>query len=242
LDDLTQLAMDFCESVDECSSITKLSTELMLVAKQFGFTRFSMDRSLQSHDSKHVTTSIAHNWPKSWVDRYITEQYFNHDKVVEFAYRQIRPWTWNEVRKFIPSHPIGLQMADDAAAIGMVDGFVVAVHDSRSLQGLVSLGAEQVVEVSPWERKLLHMICLHAQMRATEIRDSQHRAIPQLSERELEVFRWLAKGKSLSQAAEALDLSRSTAKTFVERARRKMEATSTTQAIITAIKSKQIKP
>jgi LuxR family quorum sensing-dependent transcriptional regulator len=232
--------MEFCNKVDDLPHISSLTQSFTAVISEFGFSRFSIERFLQSDHERRTSASIARNWPRSWVDHYVNEKYFSHDRVAHFAYTQIRPWTWAEIKSQIPSTPKLVQMEAEIAEIGIVDGLVLALHDSSSLQGIMSLGAERPVTISAWERKLLHMVCLHAQIRATEFRDSQRRALPQLSDREREVLKWVAIGKTLWETSTILAIGEDTVAKHTRSAREKLGASTTTQAVVQAMRTKQI--
>ncbi|WP_170116546.1 helix-turn-helix transcriptional regulator [Devosia submarina] len=241
MDSLTYSVLDFCENIDRQTSLRGLIEAFTSAIRSFGFTRFSITRLKQEVGGRLAVASIAHNLPQAWLDRYSSENYAKHDLVADFAYGQLRPWTWIEARERIRATPISKKIAAEAAEFAMVDGLIVALHDSLTTQALVSLASERKVQPTGWERKLLHMACLHAQIRAIEIMDQKRRAHPNLSHREREVLTWLAGGHNLTQTAEILDLSRTTVKSYVEAARLKMDAASTTQAVVAAIRLKQIK-
>ena len=87
---------------------------------------------------------------------------------------------------------------------------------------------------------MLHLVCLHAEMRAVELYDRVHASFGQLTEREREVLRWIANGKSLVDVGDILTVSERTVREHLVHSRAKLNATTTTHAVAKAIKSRQI--
>jgi LuxR family quorum sensing-dependent transcriptional regulator len=207
----------------------------------FGFDRFLMSR-LPSPGEKIDPYIIHHTWPAFWAARYLSENYVQHDLIPLALVRQARPFTWNEARSRYQRSRIDFQIDLEVQEIGMRDGFAVALGTVEGIQAAASLASKDEVCLSASHRKLLHMVCLQAQIRAVELKERHRDAFPILSPREREVLSWLAGGKSLVETADRLNISLTTAKTHTKRARSKFNVENTTQAVVAAIRSRQVKP
>ena len=183
---------------------------------------------------------IAQNYPKSVMDYYIQQRFVESDIIPAYAARHLRPFTWTEARNKSVRPKPDFEIEAITRELGVRDGFAVAMRDIIGINLTVSLGSDEVVILPPHLIRLLHMVCLHAGMRAIELKGNQKRTIRKLTAREQEVLKWLARGKTISETADIMSISFATAKTHCEHARLKLGSSNTTHAVVQAIRSKDI--
>ena len=239
MDTLTLAAFEFLERCDQHLDIPSLAKDFSATIDKFGFSHFIMSR-IPARAQNLAPYVIAHNWPAFWFDRYVAENYADFDSVTARAVTQMRPFTWLEARADPNRTKRDLAIAAEFAEIGQRDGFAVSMRDPTSAHSGVSLGSEEPVALSPLHRKMLHMICLNAKIRAVELREPQQRKAGRLSDRESEILGWIADGKNTSEVSDILGISHRTVRQHTENARHKMDATSITAAVVRAIRDKLI--
>jgi len=232
-------AMAFIDRCDQHKIFHELIVDFSTTLKNIGFDYFMMTR-LPSLGEDAEPYIIAHTWPEAWLTRYRQGQYFWHDPVSLFSLTRTRPFSWKEARKGSRRTRVASQIASEASGLGLADGIGFPMGDPSSVQAVVSLATDRPVELDTLGREMLHLICLHAEMRAVEIHDDNVTAIARLTEREREVLRWVANGKSHLDVGDILMLSERTVKEHLAHARVKLNATTTTHAVAKAIRSRQI--
>ncbi|KKB09425.1 helix-turn-helix transcriptional regulator [Devosia chinhatensis] len=239
MQELVYVAMAFIERCDNQDSLRTLIEDLSQTLARFGFRYFMMTR-LPNLGEDAEPYIIAHTWPPEWLVRYREGRFFWNDPVSLVSLTSPRPFSWSEARKASRRTRIAQQIASEARSIGLVDGVGFPMGDPSSVQAVVSLAADQPVQLDLLEREMLHLVCLHAEMRAAELYDRTRSAIGRISEREREVLRWIANGKSAFDVGTILTISERTVKEHLQKAREKLNASTTTHAVAKAIKSRQI--
>ena len=236
---LVDVALAFIERCERHTGLRALVDDFSTVLREFGFNYFMMTRlpALGEDAEPYV---IAHTWPAAWLDRYREGAYFWHDPVSLFSLTRAKPFSWKEARTGSRRTRIAAQIASEASSLGLMDGIGFPMGDPSSVQAVVSLAADRPVDLDALSRHMLHLVCLHAEMRAVELYDQVHASFGQLTEREREVLRWIANGKSLVDVGDILTVSERTVREHLVHSRAKLNATTTTHAVAKAIKSRQI--
>lgn len=236
---LVDVAMAFIERCERHTLLRALMDDFSSTIAMFGFDRFMMTRlpALNEDAEPYV---IYHTWPVEWLDQYREQAYFWHDPVSLHAFTQTRPFTWKEARRLHRRTRVSLRLASEASSTGLVDGMGFPMGDPSCVQAVVSLAAEQAVDLDRLGREMLHLTCLHAEQRAVEIYDNTPAIFGRLREREREVLKWIANGKSMADVADILGISDRTVREHVDHARAVLNATTATHAVAKAIKSRQI--
>lgn len=236
---LVDVAMAFIERCERHSLLTALMADFSTTIVHFGFDHFMMTR-LPAHNEDAEPYVIYHSWPVEWLDRYREQAYFWHDPVSLHSFLQVRPFSWREARKTHRRTRISQQLASEAASLGLVDGVGFPMGDLSCVQAVVSLAADRPVDLDVLSREMLHLVCIHAELRAVEIYDSTPAIFGHLREREREVLKWMANGKSMADVAQILSISERTVREHVDHAKNTLNATTPTHAVAKAIKSRQI--
>lgn len=236
---LVDVAMAFIERCERHTLLRALMDDFASTVAQFGFGHFMMTR-LPAVNEDAEPYVIYHSWPVEWLDRYREQAYFWHDPVSLHSFVQVRPFSWKEARKSHRRTRVSLQLASEASSLGLVDGIGFPMGDPSCVQAVVSLAADHPVDLDLLSREMLHLVCLHAELRAVEIFDNTPAIFGQLREREREVLKWMANGKSMTDVADILGISDRTVREHVDHAKLTLNATTTTHAVAKAVKSRQI--
>lgn len=121
-----------------------------------------------------------------------------------------------------------------------IHGLQVPVFGHAGLEGAMSFGGERIDSSAP-TRLLLTLVGAAAFRSARRLMEAQEREVAgSLSPREREVLRWTAAGRRQADIAETLGLSGRTVENHLRRARLRLGATTTAQAIRSAIRSGEI--
>ena len=236
---LVNVAMEFIDRCERHQQLGGLINDFSKTVCCFGFSAFMMTRlpALNEDAEPYV---IAHSWPVEWLNRYREQAYFWHDPVSLHSFTQVRPFSWIEARRSYPGTRLAMQLASEASSLGLVDGIGFPMGDPNCVQAVVSLASDMPVDLDTMSREMLHLVCIHAEIRAVELHEHAPAMFGRLSRREREVLRWIANGKTMADVGDILSISQRTVRDHVEHAKLRLNASTATHAVAKAIKSRQI--
>lgn len=238
MQEVTDVVLSF---IDRCRSHNRLEdliADFSACLAKVGITRFMMTRLPAMNERNAEPYIIAHTWSAEWLDQYRAQNYFWADPVSQFSFSQHKAFTWAEARRGSTRTQTALRIASEAKSIGMVDGLGFPMGDPSAVQAVVSLASDQVIDMTDSGRALLQMMCVCCEMRAVELTTKPPDAQP-LSEKEREVLRWIANGKSVRDAADIMGLADPTITTHLNNARAKLGTTNVTQTVARGLMTRQ---
>ncbi|PMZ92461.1 MULTISPECIES: autoinducer binding domain-containing protein [unclassified Pseudomonas] len=151
---------------------------------------------------------LYNNYPSAWNARYQAEDFIKIDPSVSKCHHTTLPLVWNdELFHEVP------QLREAATAYGMTHGWSQSVHDQQHNESQLSVsrakGAVSRDELFEKSAQVMWLCnTLHAALSTHHL--AKYSPLPQLSERELEVLKWSAAGKTAADVAMILSLSTST--------------------------------
>ncbi len=172
----------------------------LIVQLGFDFFGFSCWTSL---DARPVLWST---FPAGWIKTYKTRRYTDVDPRIAHCRRSILPIFWNE--EFFRCAP---GMWSDAQTFGMCHGWSQGAHSEGVFSILDVSRRDGPIGDEEWYEKAGQVLLLCNVIHMNQV-DELKRKIEalHLSEREIEVLRWSAIGKTAEEVAEILHLSEST--------------------------------
>lgn len=231
--------LEFIGKVDGLEEEFDVEFAFSQVASGFGFTSF-IATGLPGYGDDVENLIVAERWPEGWREHYRTHDYFAADPVSHWSAKEVRPFTWRSARKNSGQSAEALEIERAATAFRLVDGLTFPMHDAENWKAVVSLGTDKVVDLADREIAVLYMAATYFQMRASELRRIARPGEVVLSEREREVIKWLAAGKTLWEVGMILGVSEATVRSHAGSVRRKLGATNNVQAVAKAIFKRQI--
>jgi LuxR family transcriptional activator of conjugal transfer of Ti plasmids len=192
---------------------------------QYGFPCFAY-LSFTPRDDEDDPLTIT-TYPGSWVKQYCANRYDRIDPVIARSIATTLPFSWSTTQTDIKLTKKQKWFFEEAREFGISDGVTIPIHDRQgkvatltvSACGSRSAFADRVEQY----RHELHLIAiyLHARLRnATPALVPQLR--PCLTQRERSCLQWVARGKSASDIAEIISISRRTVVFHTENAKRKL--------------------
>ncbi|CBJ40391.1 transcriptional activator protein RasR [Ralstonia solanacearum species complex bacterium KE056] len=177
---------------------------------------------------------LLNNYPQAWRVRYLEAGYLHVDPSVAQACRSQAPIVWSD-RLFqdVPA------LWDEAKAHGLRVGWAQSSLDSLGVGGMLSLSrsceplsARELAENTRRMQWLAHMahVALSRLLRA----DVAGYVDDSLTNREVEVMKWTADGKSAQDIADILAISKNTVDFHVKNAVKKLQAVNKTAAVVRA--------
>jgi LuxR family quorum sensing-dependent transcriptional regulator len=171
--------------------------------------------------------------PKRWSAEYLRGHLAPADPVLREATRRDCAFVWSEIWRRRALTPRESAVMSYSAEFGMRDGLVVPIFEVGGI-GLVSFATDKL-KLGDGERRALTLAAVYLHNRLSALRRKRVTAMVPLTEREREVMRWTAAGKSDWQIGRILNISAKTVNFHVENVKRKFGVASRTQAIVSTI-------
>lgn len=174
-------------------------------------------------------------YPDSWTERYGEQRYDRVDPVIARAVGTMLPFAWTLDTLAQPSTRRLKAFLDDAAEAGIRRGVTIPIHDRQGRASSLTL-AEFGLEPDfqrciDRHQHALHLVALHLHARLRQDERPEPQARPTLTPREIDCLQWAAKGKSASDIAEIMRISRRTVVFHTENAKQKFGVATLSQAI-----------
>lgn len=234
------LAVSFIDRANGSSDAKSVVEDYARTVAAFGFSSFIMTGLPRSGEDVE-TLIVAERWPEGWRDVYREQNCFQCDPVAVASAKCAVPFTWAEARLWYTSSAKQAQIAHTASEYGLKDGVGFPLFATGAQLGVVSLGAQDGVELTPADVGMVYLASLWCHLRITELRrPSSAPGRKHLTSRECEILKWMAQGKSAWEAGQILTVSEATVNTHLRNIRQKLGATNTTHAVAQALVTGQI--
>ena len=201
-------------------------------ARALGFERCAYGLRLPVPVS-NPRTVLLNNYPGPWQARYMEAGYIRIDPTVQHARRTQAPLVWNaKVFGGVPG------MWEEARSYGLRFGWAKSNLDANGVGGMLTLARSQdelsESEVAANSLKmcwLAHMAHLAlSRLMISSLADEA----PSLTEREIEVLKWTADGKTSGEIADILAVSDNTVNFHIKNAVAKLGTSNKTAAAVRA--------
>lgn len=224
----------------ETAASKKLTEEIFddfkLSATQVGFTRCSI-LVLPSFASTSPPVFSMNNWPECWNQHFHRHYGYQKNPVVDHCHRSLLPVLWT--RMLFDSIP-GLW--EDLCHFGLQYGFSQSVHDHRGLTSIFCFAQdEQAITPNELYERMGVMLWLITRTHMRLIDQLLTTVRPfRMSERELQVLKWTAEGKTSHEVAIILSISERTVNFHVHSIIQKLDVKNKIEAVVAAIRRKLI--
>lgn len=177
---------------------------------------------------------MLNNYSEDWQKIYAEKNYFTVDPTVQHCMRSLEPIVWSD-----PLFTSARDLWEDATSFGLRHGWVQSCRDANGAQGMLTL-ARSAESISDNEMKsnYLEMFWLAQTAHLAISKIVRDKYIPeshaQLTNREVEVLRWTAEGKTSFEISCILNASERTINFHVANAIQKLNATNKISATVKA--------
>ncbi|WP_316013643.1 LuxR family transcriptional regulator [Roseobacter sp. HKCCA0434] len=186
---------------------------------------------------------MADGFPEDWVCEYISDELYKVDPIPELAAQMTRPFRWSDTARLASLARRQRDYLETMQDRGIGDGLAIQVFGPGLRNGYVGLGFPQgTVPSSARVISELQMAAQVAHQRYCEMTDNEVWQRPELSPREREILRWIARGRSNSQISQVLNISPHTVDAHLRKIYDKLGVTDRTSAAIVGLGSSLIQP
>ncbi len=176
-----------------------------------------------------------------WVQRYVEEAYADHDPLVKDCLSARLPLQWTENYRANSLSARETEMMNDAKDIGLRKGLVIPIHGPRGELGIFSLYSDledgeftRLTATTKYEAQVLAYHLHDAACRVLATREAVPMPIP-LTDREVEILRWTAAGKTAWEIGSILSISERTVNFHVQNVMEKFGVHNKTHAAAKAM-------
>ncbi len=179
---------------------------------------------------------VADGYPEGWTKDYILSKAYLKDPITNFSARSTEPFFWSDIDKLVTLSKQDRDYLDRGRAAGLRDGLAVQAYGPGGRNGYFGLGftdanRQQVADAMrdlKWACQVAHQAyCGQLQFVLPDP--------PVLSERERDVLKWMARGKSNTVIAQILNLSPHTVDAYVRRIFQKFGTNDRVSAAVAAV-------
>ena len=181
-------------------------------------------------------TTMHSNYPEAWQRRYHEQSYIDIDPTVAHGMRTSVPVVWNDA---FFARVNARQMWLEAQEHGLRHGWAQSRRDPEGTYSLLALarseGALTVAELQRLQPRMQWLVhAAHEAMRASSHDPAREPPAINLSDREIDVLRWTAEGKTSADVAEILNISERTVNFHINSVVVKLGACNKTSAAVRA--------
>lgn len=231
--------LTFLEQSAEAESVSALCQAFKTFVEGFGVEAFGYQVLPSPFDAADSSFAFEYNtFPETMHKAYLEERLFEHDPVTNRAATALHPQYWFEVEQTSPGTRFSQRLFALLREAGFADGFTIPVFGPYGFAAFVACGRfSGPFSLAQIQLRILQLASQELYNRTLMIRDEEAPAPPHLSEREVEVLQWLARGKSNAVIAAILGVSPHTVDTIMRRAFVKLNASNRIAAVLKALRS-----
>ena len=180
----------------------------------------------------------AQGFPETWVCQYIGEQLVHIDPIPELAARSIKPFYWHDAAELVPTTQKTERYLELFEKSGVGDGIALYVFGPAMQNAYVGLGfGKDWVDLSPktlWE---IQCVAQAGHIQACHLKKIKETPQDDLTPREHEILRWVARGKSNAVIADILSISPHTVDAHIRHIYAKLGVNDRTSAALRGVGS-----
>lgn len=235
-------ALNRLKSVSEESEFSSLMEQS---CQSLGFDHFHYHLVNTQELARTKLTDLAPNvfytstYDRKWIDHYLKEDYMNSDPVMQDTFRAREPIVWDEHYRRDTRTKGEEKVMAAACDYGIRRGMSIPIRGPAGEYGALSVHSSlkdtEFYKLVNARRYELDLLAYHAHDLA--FRKFQRNGVPKhvpLSDREIEVLRWTADGKTAWEIATILNISERTVHFHIQKIMTKFGARNKTHAMAKA--------
>lgn len=223
--------------IEALSDLGEILRTAIRVCEAQGAIRQSYHFSPQfSAANSDQTVVYAHGHDPAWLKQYDEAGFRAHDPIPIRTMQHGTLLTWKDAQRSADNTPENEAFFEAMSEAGLIHGFGVPLYGPRGRDAYAGFDfGVPISQVSPDKLGTVRAISQSAHQRVCVLLDAME-AVPDLSERESQVLKWVAHGKSIAAIAVILEISPDTVKTYTKRIYAKLDTSDRVGATVKALK------
>ena len=157
----------FAEACDVSTSVEDVQTAFMREIRALGFSFAACASHVDPLRPPQGAVMMV-DYPRPWLERFSAKRYAYRDPVYHTAKKQALPFQWSDLRFRSSLEPDQLRILDEAASLGLRDGFTIPIHSPGALPASCSLAIGHD-GVDPLKVRQAHWYAVYAHESARRI-------------------------------------------------------------------------
>jgi len=224
---------DCLDRLSSQTSSTGILKELASIVDRLGFEYCSYVLRVPLPIASPLVTWSS-TYPTKWLNHYFANNYLESDPLIQQASRDVAPVVWDGNESKIQP-----EFWEEARAHGVMHGWALGTHGKHMTTGMLSLARSHdkvgLLELSDKEPQLVWLSHVtHGLISAIETKEFGTKIDHQLTDREIEVLRWSAGGKTAEEIGTILGITPRTVTFHITSSLAKLNSTNKTQAVAKA--------
>jgi LuxR family quorum sensing-dependent transcriptional regulator len=235
-----QVALDAIEQFDRAETTAGLSDQLTRAISSFGYQFLCCVSAPGVPPKTFDERALLIAWPSGWLEQYCDSNFHAYDPISKSIRVRTQTFRWADVAVSQDDTLARSVMTISSNDYGMRQGLCIPFHGLNGYQAGISFAGSEIEDV-PEANAAVQLIGIYAFNRLTKLRCST-REPGILTEREREVLRWTAAGKTAWDTGSILNIASDTVNKHIASAMRKLNVYSRAQAVAEAIRRGEIVP
>jgi LuxR family quorum sensing-dependent transcriptional regulator len=237
--DIATLAFDLIDDFERLTKPEDIQDRIGSVLRYCGYDAFLIT-TVPNRSMGNQPVFMVNGWPDGWSEYYVEHGCYDHDPVAGYCRVALDPFDWAKVPKGFLTGKKSREVMNVASDFGLKFGRAIPVVRGNGQVGAVTIAGANMVDDARVIRAI-HLIGLYAYSRIFDMANPQGDEPGEfLSPGERDVLTWIAVGKSTWEISSILKISENTVEWRLKQAFRKLNAVSRTQAVVAALKTRQI--
>jgi DNA-binding CsgD family transcriptional regulator len=232
---IVQSFEDFVERSQSARTVPELLTLFEQTMRSEGFENSCMAKLVDGR----IREAYWMEFPEGHLETYLAEGWQNIDPVLAFTARARRPFLWDQEAPRLQLEPAQIALLDECKRAGVHSIVVSPIHEPDGSCNVVGASRRHPEPPDPARVPILQACFSQVWCRYTALTGASVVTDPQnavaLTQKELEVLKWIKVGKSNADISEIMSLSTKTVEYHVGNILRKLGATNRTTAVVIAI-------
>ncbi|MFN3590920.1 MAG: LuxR family transcriptional regulator [Thermaurantiacus sp.] len=228
----------FVTEVKSAHSLDTISGLLSDATREFDFDHFAMT---QRYGLRIDGVPVQlHDLPEIWTELLAERDYWRNDPVLAACQRTVAPFSWEDLPELIELTPRHQSYMQQAADLGLSNGWTVPIHIPGEATGLCSFVLSADRDLPRDSLPAAQYLACFAFEAARRLASRGDPPAPKLTRRQVECVVLAAKGKSDWVAGQILGLAPDTVHKYLEQAKARFGVSSRTELVVRALYDGQI--
>lgn len=221
-------------SLSRCTSLDELYRGLTHICAALDFDRF-LYGAWFSVDGTKKSELILTNYDSRWREKYQRESYVRIDPTVMHAVRSLTPLVW---APDLFSTEAAMNLREEALHYGLANGITFPIHGKDGDVALLSFANSIGDDAQRHNVRRLPLGVLVATLAHESVRqiiqNQRDQVRPTLTQREMEILKWISIGKTTWEISRLLNISEHGVSFHVRKILEKFDVSSRHQAVVKA--------
>ena len=202
----------FIEESNACDTADQLLDVFEKALQTFGIDKFiyciARGNIVSNQRSQH---GVVKNYPEDWVKHYASRNYIRSDPTYRYGLSRRGFFTWKELESKVPYSKNEMAVMGEAEDAGLKSGITISIHGPcGEVIGIGLASSCSKNDIGKNQLHALYALCNQFHLVYSGMADTPVAATVSLTDKQREVLRWAATGKSRGVISEIMAISEDT--------------------------------